>query len=467
MAGTYIEGSSKPLSGVYTLIKAAVERVSMGDRGIVAYPFTSNWGPVNDLVTVLTGGEFKDRYNAAGTALTAAKIFKHAFKGKPQRVLCYRMALEAAAKGIAVLNDAEAAKSLELETLYPSDRAFTVVVKDGIVEGTKTIELIEAGRKLLSVTGATVADLAEKLNLSDYVRVKSSGVNMPNTIAGIEFAGGNNGSAVTATEYAEFLDVLEADRKPSAFSLDGVSDEAILLTVRDFVKRVRLEGFYVTFVQGGPSTWDTSLEAANTASKAANHRGIINVGNGCDGYTAADMAIFIAARVASVALNRTLTDEVVDYVKVNKKLKPGERVVAKEAGTLIFVMDGDAVFIDEAVNTLTTPPADEVIEFRKIRVNNALDYIARDLEKFGDEYKKTRSNTQEARDTYAATVETGYLRPLETMEVIQPGYFYRPDPDYHGKAAVFNPKIDEAFFYSDITPVDSMERIYQKINVRF
>jgi hypothetical protein len=53
------------------------------------------------------------------------------------------------------------------------------------------------------------------------------------------------------------------------------------------------------------------------------------------------------------------------------------------------------------------------------------------------------------------------------MEVLQPGYFYRPDPDYHGKNPIYTPKIDEAFFYADLTPVDSMERIYQKIGVSF
>lgn len=467
MAGTYIEGSSKPLSGVYTLIKAALERVTQGDRGIVSYPFNADWGPVNELKTIVTAPEFTSKYNATAAGFTAAKILTHAFKGKPQRVLAYRMATAAAATGLLVLNDAVAAKSIELETLYPTTRAFTVVVKDGLVEGTKTIEIVEAGKKLLSVTGSTVAELIAKLNLSDYVRVKSSGAELPTNNAGAAFVGGNNGEIVTATEYAAYLDVLEADRTPSAISLDAVSDDAILATVRAWVTRVRAEGFYVTFAQGGPTGWDSDLDAANVASKAANYRGILNVGNGCDGYTAAEMAIFIAARAASVPLNRTLTDELVPYIVVNKKLKPGERVTAKEAGTLVFIMDGDAVYIDEGINTLTTPGADETIEFSKIRVANALDHIARDLEKFGNEYKKTRSNTNPARQTYAAAVETSYLRPLETMEVIQPGYFYRPDPEYHGKDAVYVAKIDEAFFYSDITPVDSMERIYQKINVKF
>ena len=461
MAGTYQEGTSKPLSGVYTLIRAAIERVAMGGRGVIAYPFTSNWGPVNDLTTVIGATDFNVLFNGGNTDLTANLIYKLAFKGKPQRVLAYRMATGTAAKGEVTL-----ATGWVLETLYPSNRAFTAVVKDG-TSGGKVVEIVEGNKKLMSVEDTTVAGLTAKLNNSDYVRVKTAGAALPANNAGAAFAGGNNGSVVTATEYGAFLEAMEGDRTANAFSLDGVTTEAIITTVEAWVKRVRPEGFYVTFVSGGPTAWDTAIATANAASKAFNFRGIINVGNGADGYTAAQMAIFIAARAGSVALNRTLTDEVVDFKKVNKKLLYGQRVTAKESGTIVFVQDGDVVVIDEGVNTLTTPGAGEVAEFGKIRVNNALDHIAKDLEAFGNRYKQDKSNTQEARETYAATVENSYLRALQAMEVIQPGYFYRPDPEYHGKDAVFSPKIDEAFFYSDITPVDSMERIYQKINVRF
>lgn len=463
MAGTYIEGISKVLSGVYTLIKAAVNRVAMGMRGVVAYPFTSDWGPVNVLTPVMQGGEFDALFNGSKTALTAGKIFKHAYRGLPQKVLAYRMATGTAAKASATLPGTGAPV---LETLYPSTRAFTAVVKDG-TSGGKVVEIIEAGVKLVSVEATTLAELNLKLNATDYVRVKTPGTNLPTNTAGVAFTGGNNGDAVTVTQYAAFLEEIEADGSANTFSLDGITDSAIITTVTDWLRRVRQDGVYITFVNGGPLSWDNDLAAANAQSTAFNHRAIINVGNGCEGVAAADMAIFIAARAASVPLNRTLTDEVVPYATVNKKLKPGQRVTAKEKGTLIFIQNGDYIEIDEAVNTLTNPPAGESAEFGKIRIHNALDQIARDLEAFGNAYKKDKSNTQEARETYAATVENGYLMGLAALEVIQPGYFYRPDPQYHGKDAAFKPKIDEAFFHADITPVDSMERIYQKIGVTF
>lgn len=466
MAGTYLEGTSKVLSGVYSLIKAAIEAVSLGARGIAAYPFTADWGPVNELKTTLYSSEFDKLYNAKNTGYTANKVYVHGFKGKPQQVLAYRMATGDAAKGTCSLNDDAAQLSLSLETLYPSDRAFIAVVKDALTGG-KEIQITEDGVLLVSVTGTTVNELEAALNLTDYVRVVNKGADLPANTAGANFAGGNNGSAVTSTEYSAFLDALEGDGTPNAFAFDGVTDEAILTLAETWVKRVRDEGLYITWVRGGPNSWDTSMETANTKSQALNHRGIINVGNGCDGYSAAEMAVFIAARVASVPLNRTLTDEVVDYDAVNKKLTPGERVTAKKAGTLVFVQQGSAVLIDEGINTFTVPGTDEVAEMGKIRINNSIDQILKDLEAFGDEYKKTRSNTQAARETYAATVENTYFLPLQTLEVVQPGYFYRPDPEYHGKDAVFTPKIDEAFFYADITPVDSMERIYQKIKLNF
>lgn len=467
MAGTYIEGQSKILSGVYTLIKAAIKAVTMGTRGIVAYPFTSDWGPVNSLQAVSLQSDFVSKYNAEKTSLSANKVNKHGYRGKPSKVLGYRMATGTAAKGTCTLNDSLAAMSLTVQTLYESARPFVAVVSDAIGGG-KKIDFTENGVLIASVTGTTVAALETEINKTDYFRVTAKGANLPANIAGANFTGGNNGSVVTATEYSAFLTAVEADRSANTLSLDGVTDETILTTVETWVKRVRGEGLYITWVRGGPASWDTTIADADTKSKALNHRGIVNVGNGVDNLTAADMAIYVAARVASVELNRTLTDELAnDYIAVNKKLTYSQRETCKKAGTLVFVEEGGKVYIDEGINTLTVPPAGEVAEMGKIRINNTLDYIAKDLEVFGQAYKTTRSNTAEARETYAATIENTYLRPLAAMEVIQPGYFYRPNPTYYGKGATKVAKIDEAFFHADITPVDSMERIYQSINVNF
>lgn len=467
MAGTYLEGVSKVLSGVYTLIKAAVTRVSVGDRGTVAYPFTSDWGPVNQIVDVTNEAEFRKMFNGDKTSLSANLIYRLAFAGQPRTVKAYRMAAAVAAKATATLNDVNSGEALKLETLYPTDRAFTVAVKDGFSAGEKVVDILEGSELVATVRGTTVDELAAELNKTDYVRVVSKGDTVPENTAGVAFTGGNNGGEVTAAQYLAFTDTLEAEEGVNAFALDGVTDEEIIESMVTFTKRVRDDGLYLTFVNGGPADWDAAVADANAKSQQLNYRGIINVGNGVDGHTAAEMAIFAAARAASVALNAGLTDEVVPFEAVNRKLTKAERIAAKNAGTFVFVMDGGRVVIDEAVNTLTSPGANESREMGKIRVSNALDQIATDLEVFGNEYKKGRSNTAEARQTFAAAVETDYFAGLARIEVIQPEYSYEPDPDYHGENAVFKPAIDEAFFASEITPVDSMEKIYQKIGVNF
>lgn len=469
MAGTYQEGTSKVLSGVYTLIQAAINAVEMGGRGVIAYPFTSNWGPANTLDTIIQKSEFKTKYNGAGTALSARLVYELAFKAKPQRVLTYRMTSADAKKGTATIPGTDGGNALVLETLYPSDRAFTALVRDSLTPGNKIVEILEGTVLLAKAEAATTQALADRLNVSQYVRVTTVGDQLPANTAGIQFAGGNNGSDVTVLDYEAFLTSILADGTTNAFAFPGVTDEAILTMVETWLKIVRDEGFYVAFVRGGTALWDADISLANAKSREHNYRAIHNVGNGCDGYTSAEMATYVAARVGSVPLNRTLTDEVVDFKQVNvpTAVTPGERVKAKEAGTIVFVQKGNVVLIDEGVNTLTTPAAGEVKEFGKIRISNALDHIARDLEAFGDEYKKDKSNTPEARETYAAMVENTYFRQLAGMEVLQQGYYYRPDPEYHGDNAIYKPKIDEAFFHADMTPVDSMERIYQKLGVSF
>ena len=91
MAGLYTEGESKILSGVYSLILAISTSITSGGRGIVAYPFTADWGPVNEL-TAGNLRELRDNYNAVGSSLSVGKIYTHASNGEPKKVLGYRMA---------------------------------------------------------------------------------------------------------------------------------------------------------------------------------------------------------------------------------------------------------------------------------------------------------------------------------------------------------------------------------------
>ena len=412
MAGLYTEGESKILSGVYSLILAISTSITSGGRGIVAYPFTADWGPVNELTTGNLR-ELRDNYNAVGSSLSVGKIYTHASNGEPKKVLGYRMATAEAKVAAATVD------TWVFETVYPTTRPFVLVVKDGVEDGSIKISLVENAVELTSFLVSDVDSLVTMVNASDYIRVKTKGTTLPKANAGVEFKGGNNGDAVTVTNYTAFLDEIEADG------------------------------------------------TANAKSREINYRPVINVGNGCDGYTAAEMAIFVAARVAAVALNSSLTDETVPYQAVNVRLKRSIRERARKAGTLIFVAKGDTVEIDEAVNTLTSPKSGEVKEMGSIRVSSTIDYVVHDLELFGEEYKKAKSNTDSFRATYATTVQQQYLDPLVAQEILKEGASYEPDPDYYGENATKKAKANEAFFVGDITPNESPEKIYQKLSTVF
>lgn len=471
MAGLYTEGQSQELSGVYSLVKATASQGPAAAIGVAAFPFTANWGPVNQLLPYGTAKDFNDTYNADGSAFSANKVYDLAYADatyKPSTLLGYRMATSAAAKGSATLA-VGAGTPWQLETLYPSDRAFTAVVKAGVAAGTTAVQIVEAGVILWGDEDTTIDALAAKIDASGVVKVKVKGTALPSNTAGVAFAGGNNGAAPTVTEYSAFLTEVETDGSANAVALDGVTDESVLTVFETWVKRVRGEGLYLEGYRGGLAAWDTDLSQANTKSVAINYRGIVNVGNGCDGYTAADMAIFAAAYACSRPLNTSVTDQVMPFENVNSKtqLTKANRILAKQKGTLIFVMKGGKVVIDEGVNTLTAPTGDEKKEMGKMRVSRTIDYVNRATESFGDEYKKTKSNTQAARQAFAATIEDEFFRGLARDEVIQPDYSYIEDPDFHSDKASQSAKIDEAFFVSSYWPTDSMEKIYQKFNVKF
>lgn len=470
MSGTFTQGQHKDLSGVYSTIQAVREANEQGTRGIVTYPFTSNWGPVNTLTDVLRDTEFDVLFNGSKTALTAKRIYTHAFRGNPYIVMAYRMATASASVASITLQDGETtpATSLIIDTLYPTTRAFIARIIDTL-SGGKRIEFTENGSEIANVEGSTVPELVDAINATNYFRVRTSGENLPANNAGVTFSGGDNGDNVTAAEHLAYRTEVEADGRAKALALDSYADAAEVSTYVAWLARARANGAYITFVNGGPSSWETNQDVAHAESRDYNNRAIVNVAMGADGYSPAELALFVAARVASVPLNRSITDETIPYSKVNKKLTPDQRVAAKRAGTLILVQNGDTVEIDEGVNTFTVvnDPEKEREEFGKIRVSNTLDQITADTERFGAAYKKNKNNTDEARTAYGAAITTEYFGPLVTQEVLRPGATYAPDPEWHGKNAAYTPKIDEAYFASTIQPIDSMEKIYQKFSVSF
>lgn len=478
MAGTYIEGVSKTLSGVYTLIKAALAGITLGQRGTVAIPFTASWGPVEEFQQIGSKTEFLNTFgNGSTVGQTGAKVAAHAWQGpdKPNIVLAYRMATDAVAYAQIVLNDTLAAAALTLKGKHKGTRAnsFEATVAVNAVDGAKKdLKITEGGVLKATYTGATVQDIANAIAADGEALITATvadgkGAATLANAASAPFTGGNDGETLLAADYTAMLAALETQVFNTLALGTATTDETILASVESWVKDQRDQGKRITWVRGGGSGWDTTPADANTKSQAINYRGIINVGNGVDSYTAAEMAIYVAAVLASLPLTQSVADYKTPYLNVNKRLTNAQRISAKQAGTLVFVMDGEDVVIDEAVNTLTSPLSGESKEMGKIKVSLILDQVATDVEVFGKGWVGKKGNTANTRQAFALQIEEEYLGSLVRLELLQPGCWYREDPEYHGKTPIYSPAPDEAYFYADITPVDAMERIYSKFGVTF
>ena len=179
MAGLYTEGESKILSGVYSLILAISTSITSGGRGIVAYPFTADWGPVNELTTGNLR-ELRDNYNAVGSSLSVGKIYTHASNGEPKKVLGYRMATAEAKVAAATVD------TWVFETVYPTTRPFVLVVKDGVEDGSIKISLVENAVELTSFLVSDVDSLVTMVNSGTKAKWKTKGTILQLTVPGVE-----------------------------------------------------------------------------------------------------------------------------------------------------------------------------------------------------------------------------------------------------------------------------------------
>ncbi len=472
MAGGQWSETDLPVRpGFYMNFKsAALAAISSGARGIVAIPVKANWGPIEEIVEVASEQDLIDNYNTETSgSLSAYKCGRLSLLGGPQKLLMYRLADSAAAKGSYTLVDTatEPVSVIRLDTKYESTREFKVTTRENLVDSTKQDIVLYEGTSQLYVftfskTGAVdnaVAAVDDDTGSEWFTATKlAAGNGAIATVAGQSFTGGNDGSAgVVNADYVDAMTAFEA-RQFNMFVLDGATAAELQTTVSTWVARLREEGKKIIAFIGGTISNDADITTANTRSTTNNYEGIVNVGVSgiLDSvtYSSAEVACYVAGLAAGQQLKESLTYAVAVFDDVTPRLTHSQVVSAIQAGTLVLVHDGEKVKIEKGINTLTTLGDEQSNVWKKIKSIRIMDAIATDTAKTAqDSYIGKVLNNEEGQVAVLNAIKA-YFETL-APDLIDSDFMVEVDTEKQANA-----ETDQFFWKYSATLVDSMEQIF-------
>lgn len=361
--GIWSDTDKPKAPGYYHRMQQLAQKTAKNISGVLAMPVKSNWGPVKEIVEITGETVLKNTFGNSMN-FTAYKLGKLALLGEPEKLLLYRLADSTAEKGKATLKNAESSPEdvIEFETLYPSDRKFKLSVSKNIIDvANYDVNLYEESELIAQAEdiGGTLEEILTSINESNigkYVvgTLKEGATGTLEEVSSVEFTGGNNGNdGITNEDYLDAMEVFET-YEIDGFTLDGVSDAALIQSVKTWANKCKKEGLdFLTFT----STNELTLNAANIKSKNYNDPIMQNgfarklIYDGRE-YTIAEAMVYVAALALSKNLKGSICNAVTIFTDVQPRLSRTDIESALEAGTIVFTMTSSRkVVIVDDVNT--------------------------------------------------------------------------------------------------------------------
>jgi len=460
-------GETKTRPGVYTRYENAGSTPLAGAiNGIGAAIIKSNWGPLNQLVTL-------DGVNSVaptfGTDLTVDTITEM-FNGGCSKVKVVRAGSGGTASTI-TLKDDVAANVVTITAKYVGNRAFNVTIRDSLLNSEKRECIIYAGTtefekvefmKGADGVGEPAALVAAFANSKNFTATKvSDGSKALATIAQSTMTAGTN-PTVTTAEYSGALNVLESG-KWNVLCVDTVETDVHAL-VQSFIQRIYLAGAMsmACVAESKMVDIDTRMEHAASFNDEKMHYVLNSAydasGNLYDGYK---LAARIGGMIAAVASNTSLTHTVVNgFVSLAEPLTNTQIEKALAMGCLVLSANAnDQVWIESAINTLVTPSGNQDAGWKKIRRTKTRFELMDRITATTDPLIGKINNDSDGRATFIAAAQGIINAMIGEKKLLEGGTIYE-DPQ--------NPPAgDSAWFILAVDDIDSIEKAYLTYKFRF
>ena len=438
MAGGTWTTQNKVRPGVYVNVETNGGALgTVGSRGITSLALTLPWGAAKVITPIIAG---EDTFKTLGYEITAPELLllREAFK-RARTVLLYK--LDEGVKATVTIG------ALVPTAKYGGTRgnSLKVVVQTNIDDSSKFD--VKTLLDNAVVDTQVVANIAG-LKANDWIVWGGTGALTAS--AGAPLVGGANGT-VTNADHTAYLAALEL-----------YDFQTVALTSTDNA----LKAVYAAFVRRLRDSEGKKVQAALENYPVADFEGVISVKNGVvlsDGtiLTAAQATAWVAGASAAAEMNESLTYSAYDdAVDVAPRFTNTQIEAALKAGEFVFTPSVNRAVVEQDINTFLSYTPTKGKQLHKNRVLRVLDGIANDLKRiFESFYIGKVSNNVDGRALFRKEAVI-YLDNLQSISAIQ-------NFDAQTDITVL-PGVDSDAIYveANIQPVDSIEKVYMKVQVR-
>ncbi|WP_020620263.1 phage tail sheath family protein [Paenibacillus daejeonensis] len=438
MAGGTWTTQNKVRPGVYINFESEPRPLgSVGERGIVAMALVLGWGEVKKLTRIAAGEDVQHKlgYSLAAPEL---KLVRESLK-RAQTLLLYR--LNEGTKAVANLGD------LTFTAKYSGVRGNDLVVRVQADVDTTDAFVVTTLLDGTAVDTQTVTS-AEALLDNEWIVFGGEGVLEP--IAGLPLAGGTNGT-VTNSDHTAYLETVELQEF-----------HTMAVTITD----PQLKSVYASFASRLREQEGKKIQVVLSDYPTADHEGVVSVKNGVvlsDGSVipAAEATAWVAGAIAGSQPNESLTYQGYDdAVDVDTRYTNTQIESALRNGEFLFTPSHGRAVVEQDINTLRSFTPSKGKAYGKNRVIRVLDGINNDFKRIFETFFLGKvDNTADGRNLLRNECNA-YLTNLLELGAIQ-NFDAQTD-------VIVEPGVDSDAVVMSVyvQPVDAVEKIYMKVQVR-
>lgn len=382
---------NKVLPGAYiNFVSKARALGTLGERGVVALPWTGDWGGGN--VITIENEEFQTNcMKILGYSYTDDEVLylREVFKGA-NTVKLFR------------INEGEKASAavggMTVTALFGGTKGndIRIVVENNIDNADEFIVTTLIGEDMIEVDSQTVTNI-EQLKPNSFVEFKKTGNGELTETAATVLTGGTN-KEITGNDYSVFLDKIESEEFTTL--LYAGEDETTKGLFASFTKRLRDdEGYKITCV------------LCDYAK--ANHEGIISVKDNFE------LVYWTAGQTAGAEVNESLTNKLYDgEITLNQVYKKSELKDSVNNGEFVLYGEKGEYRVLKDINTFTEITVNKNSDFTNNQVIRVLDAVANDTARIFNTYYLGKVQNNETGRNILKTELINYHSTLQGIQAI-------------------------------------------------